>query len=84
MHEAVAAMLNNPELSLCNALKLSGFHFPKINKNNQLSTYGLEDSDGELIGQWKNQLFRRVKEAKHEVNSMNNKTTDLAIASATF
>jgi len=64
MNNAVTAKLNNNELSLYDALVIGGFDFPPIEPDCKKSTYSLRDSNGVLLGQRKNQLSRRLREAK--------------------
>jgi len=58
MNKAVARRLDNPGLSLIDALLIGGFSFPDgVNKPDR-SVY---DSDGVRLGQRKNQLIRRLR-----------------------
>merc|ERR1719296_331791 len=51
-------------MSLLDALAFGGFIFPVIDPNSTESTYSMRDADGELLGQRKNQLLRRVRGAR--------------------
>ena len=67
MRNAVIARLNNPELTLHEALIAGGFNFPPHDKNDKSSKYSIQDPDGALLGQRKNQLSRRLREAKTRI-----------------
>jgi len=63
MHRAVAARLENPDLTLLDALILGGFSFPN-GVVSMLSDRGVTDCDGVLLCQRKNQLSRRLRLAR--------------------
>jgi hypothetical protein len=58
MHKAVAARLENPEISLFDALKIGGFEYTSNNDSSAM------DSEKVTLGQRKNQLSRRLRLAK--------------------
>jgi hypothetical protein len=58
MHRAVTARLENPNLTLYEALRIGGFEYPK---NDDAS---LIDSEKVTLGQRKNQLSRRLRLAR--------------------
>jgi hypothetical protein len=64
MCKALIAKLNDPDLSLHNAIMLGGFDSPVVDKDNKSSKYSLKDSDGVFLRQRKNQLSKRLREAK--------------------
>jgi len=62
MHKAVEARIEQPHLSLLQALKLGGFNFPDNVKERMPSKDGpIHDDDGVLLSQRKNQLSRRLR-----------------------
>ena len=63
MHKAVAARMENPNLSLYDALLMGGFdYFANDDKS-------ILDSKNVTLGQRKNQLSRRLRLAKKAVES---------------
>jgi len=60
MHRALAARLDNPEISLFEALKQGGFDYDGDDDPNSM------DSENITLGQRKNQLSRRLRLAKKE------------------
>lgn len=60
MHRAVAARMQNPELSLFDALRLGGFDYPADEDANVM------DSEKVALGQRKNQLSRRLRLARKQ------------------
>jgi len=54
MCKALIAKLNDPDLSLHNAIMLGGFDYLVVDKDNKLSKYSLKDSDGVFLRQRKN------------------------------
>ena len=60
MHRAVSARLEDPNLTLYEALKIGGFSYP----NNDDSS--LLDSEKVTLGQRKNQLSRRLRLARKQ------------------
>lgn len=72
MHRAVAARLEDPSLSLLEALIAGGFSFPQGTDRTGVSDRNVYDSDNVLLCQRKNQLSRRLRLAKksHAQSSM--------------
>lgn len=74
MHRAVAARLNNPQISLLDALLEGGFEFPNISEDKD-KPGGLNgqiaDSDNVQLCQRKNQLSRRLRLARQLPNNQN-------------
>lgn len=64
MHRAVAARLDDPSLSLLEALIAGGFSFPQGTERSGVSDRNVYDSDNVLLCQRKNQLSRRLRLAK--------------------
>ena len=64
MHRAVAARLEDPSLSLLEALIAGGFSFPQGTDRSGVSDRNVYDSDNVLLCQRKNQLSRRLRLAK--------------------
>ena len=62
MHRAVAARLENPNLSLFDALKEGGFEYP----NNDIDDGTMVDAENVTLGQRKNQLSRRLRLARKQ------------------
>ena len=60
MHKAVTARLDDPNLSLYEALKIGGFNYPDNDDASQI------DSEHVTLGQRKNQLSRRLRLAKKQ------------------
>ena len=60
MHKAVAARMENPNLSLMEALRIGGFNYPEDCGDDGTCM----DSDNITLGQRKNQLSRRCRIAK--------------------
>ena len=84
MNRAVTVKLKNPELTSYQALIAGGFDFPNIEENDKSSTYSLQDSDGGMLGQRKNQLSRRLKEAKQKAKlNLQGTATSVAPSSVT-
>jgi hypothetical protein len=74
MHKAVRARLENPELSLLEALRFGGFVFPvDCSKADDAS---ITDLDGVTLGQRKNQLSRRCRLARQGRGSKQTLTSD--------
>lgn len=63
MDAAVEAKINDPDLSLVDALRHGGFVFPHIDDSNS-PQYAVVDSDNVKITQRKNQLLRRLRSIK--------------------
>lgn len=63
MDAAVEAKMNDPDLSLVDALRQGGFVFPNIDDTNA-PQYTVVDSDNVKITQRKNQLLRRLRSMK--------------------
>ncbi|KAL7450329.1 hypothetical protein ACHAWC_002272 [Mediolabrus comicus] len=63
MDAAVEAKINNPDLSLVDALKQGGFVFPNV-EGASTPQYSVVDSDNVKITQRKNQLLRRLRSVK--------------------
>ena len=63
MDAAVEAKMNDPDLSLVDALRRGGFVFPNIDDTNA-PQYTVVDSDNVKITQRKNQLLRRLRSMK--------------------
>ncbi|KAL7445093.1 hypothetical protein ACHAXM_011821 [Skeletonema potamos] len=63
MDAAVEAKINDPDLSLVDALRQGGFVFPNIDDTNA-PQYTVVDSDNVKITQRKNQLLRRLRSVK--------------------
>lgn len=63
MHKAVAARLNDPNLTLFEALKIGGFEYVDDNNPN------LVDSEKITLAQRKNQLSRRLRIARRHDNT---------------
>lgn len=63
MDAAVEAKINNPDLSLVDALKQGGFVFPNV-EGASTPQYNVVDSDNVKITQRKNQLLRRLRSVK--------------------
>jgi hypothetical protein len=61
MHRAVSARLENPDLSLYEALRIGGFDYPANNDD-----ASQVDSENVTLGQRKNQLSRRLRLAKKQ------------------
>ena len=76
MHRAVAERLNNPELTLLEALRLGGFDFPSDGGHDAT----LEDADGVTLGQRKNQLSRRLRLARQNAERNTNSKPVLQVA----
>eukprot|EP00562_Extubocellulus_spinifer_P035612 CAMPEP_0178700924 /NCGR_PEP_ID=MMETSP0699-20121125/11956_1 /TAXON_ID=265572 /ORGANISM="Extubocellulus spinifer, Strain CCMP396" /LENGTH=672 /DNA_ID=CAMNT_0020347337 /DNA_START=17 /DNA_END=2035 /DNA_ORIENTATION=- len=72
MHKAVIGRLQNPELSLLDALKFGGFVFPALdvapaNGDKEKQEDGnIVDSENVTLGQRKNQLSRRLRIAREK------------------
>lgn len=66
MHRAVAARLSSPMLTLLEALRTGGFDFPAIGGDDAT----LLDSDKVTLGQRKNQLSRRLRLAKQQIENV--------------
>lgn len=64
MHRAVAARMEDPSLSLLEALIAGGFSFPQGTERSGVSDRNVYDSDNVLLCQRKNQLSRRLRLAK--------------------
>ena len=62
MHRAVAARLADPKISLFEALKIGGFEYENDNDANA------PDSEHITLGQRKNQLSRRVRLGRQQLN----------------
>lgn len=60
MHRAVAARMQNPELSLFEALKMGGFDYPAD------EDASIMDTEKVTLGQRKNQLSRRLRLARKQ------------------
>ena len=60
MHRAVAARMENPDMSLFDALREGGFHYASDDDPN------IVDNENITLGQRKNQLSRRLRLAKKE------------------
>ena len=60
MHRAVAARLENPEISLFDALQIGGFQYPTNDDSS------IMDSEKVTLGQRKNQLSRRLRLARKQ------------------
>ncbi|KAL3913378.1 MAG: hypothetical protein SGILL_006514, partial [Bacillariaceae sp.] len=71
MHKAVATRLENPSLSLYEALCIGGFEYADNDDASQM------DSEKVTLGQRKNQLSRRLRLAKKQSND-NTQHTDYA------
>ncbi len=69
MNRAVKARLENPNLSLLEALILGGFQFPDGTDADGKSDRNICDADNVLLCQRKNQLSRRLRLAKKRTNS---------------
>lgn len=63
MDQAVQAKLDDPSLTLLDALRRGGFIFPNFD-DNSTPQYTVVDSDNVKITQRKNQLLRRIRSAK--------------------
>mmetsp|Transcript_19931 Transcript_19931/g.41805 ORF Transcript_19931/g.41805 Transcript_19931/m.41805 type:complete len:670 (+) Transcript_19931:211-2220(+) len=63
MDRAVQAKLNDPNLSLIDALRKGGFVFPAISDSGK-PQYAIVDADNVKITQRKNQLLRRLRTTK--------------------
>lgn len=63
MDRAVELKLNDPSLSLLDALRQGGFVFPDLD-DSSTPQYTVVDSDNVKITQRKNQLLRRIRSAK--------------------
>lgn len=63
MDRAVQAKLDDPSLSLLDALRQGGFIFPSMD-DSSTPQYTVVDSDNVKITQRKNQLLRRIRTAK--------------------
>jgi hypothetical protein len=63
MDRAVQAKLDDPSLSLLDALRAGGFIFPSLD-DSSTPQYTVVDSDNVKITQRKNQLLRRIRTAK--------------------
>ena len=66
MDRAVQLKLDNPSLSLLDALRAGGFVFPTT-EDSGTPQYSVVDSDNVKITQRKNQLLRRIRTAKKRV-----------------
>ena len=60
MHRAVAARLENPEISLFEALQIGGFQYPTNDDSS------IMDAEKVTLGQRKNQLSRRLRLARNQ------------------
>lgn len=65
MDRAVQSKLDNPSLSLIDALREGGFIFPDLD-DTCTPQYSVVDSDNVKITQRKNQLLRRIRTAKQK------------------
>ena len=63
MNRAVAARLANPNMSLLEALKVGGFDFPDLEPN-RAGNPSTKDADNVQLAQRKNQLSRRLRQAR--------------------
>ncbi len=63
MDRAVQAKLNDPNLSLIDALRKGGFVFPAVSDSGK-PQYAIVDADNVKITQRKNQLLRRLRTTK--------------------
>ena len=63
MDRAVQAKLDDPSISLLDALKVGGFQFPCLD-DSSTPLYSVVDADNVKITQRKNQLLRRIRMAK--------------------
>lgn len=70
MDGAVQAKLNDPSISLLDALKIGGFQFPGLG-DSSTPLYTVVDADNVKITQRKNQLLRRIRMAKKKELSGN-------------
>ena len=75
LYRALIAKLNDSRLLMHEALIIGGFDFPKVTDNYRSSTFLIRDSDGVLLGQRKNQLSKKLKEAKNQIETRKNKTS---------
>ena len=50
MCKALIAKLNDPDLSLHNAIMLGRFDYPVVDKDDKSSKYSLKDSDSVFLG----------------------------------
>mmetsp|Transcript_23235 Transcript_23235/g.54806 ORF Transcript_23235/g.54806 Transcript_23235/m.54806 type:complete len:496 (-) Transcript_23235:53-1540(-) len=71
MDGAVQAKLNDPTISLLDALKIGGFQFPGLDDSSSTPLYTVVDADNVKITQRKNQLLRRIRMAKKKQQSGN-------------
>jgi hypothetical protein len=69
MHQAVVARLSNPDISLYEALRMGGFEYPT---NDDAS---IVDSQRVTLGQRKNQLSRRLRLARKNLDDADNPPT---------
>merc|ERR1712194_146719 len=67
MNRAVAARLANPTMSLLDALKVGGFDFPELEPN-RAGNPSTKDADNVQLAQRKNQLSRRLRQARTAVD----------------
>lgn len=64
MNKAVAAKLENPQISLLDALLVGGFEFPELYKPG-ITVAAVIDAENVSLGQRKNQLLRRLRKEKN-------------------
>ena len=67
MSRAIVTKLNNPDMSLLEALMIGGFVFSNIDVNYTSWRHFVRDEDGVLLGQRKNQLCRGLKDAREQI-----------------
>ena len=64
MTKAVQVKLNNPDLSLVDALIAAGFVFPELNETEAKMKSTVTDTNGVALYQRRNQLMRRLRQFK--------------------
>lgn len=64
--KAVVTKLENPKISLFDALITGGFKFPTINESDDYSNYYVRDSERVFLGHRRNQLTRRLDEVRSQ------------------
>lgn len=60
MKQAIQAKMDDPDLSLVDALKAGGYVFPKLDEPDA-KIASVEDTDGITVYQRRNQLLRRLR-----------------------
>ena len=64
MTKAVQVKLDNPEMSLVDALIAAGFVFPELNETEAKMRSNVKDTNGVTVYQRRNQLMRRLRQFK--------------------